>query len=258
MNKKTIACIVSLAVYFTGISALGVYGEQVNKEQMEVAKKQLKVDLGKVEESKKGFATASNEVKEIRQKEIEEEERRKAEEEARRKAEEEARRKAEEEARLAEEAQWQAQEQAQEQYSEPVAQQQPQDNIWHVSYSRQYGVGSAPADGSVMEWAQGWFAAHRGMWGGEMIASCPPYVEVDGRVYKFAYSWVDDDDIYEEDVRQVRADNGISFQTCITETTNLMVHYVPVGAGYPYSWEIYPYVTTDGEYIGFWREDYYQ
>lgn len=65
------------------------------------------------------------------------------------------------------------------------------------------------------------------------------------------------DDIDEADVIQVRADNGITFQTCITDTTNLMVHYVPVGAGSPYSWEIYPYVTTDGEYIGFWREDYY-
>lgn len=140
---------------------------------------------------------------------------------------------------------------------EPVAQAAaPADNIWHVSYVYCQGASAAPADGSVGLWAEGWFIAHNYTANGQMISSMPEYVEVDGQVYQYAYSWQAGDMITEDEVAQIRSGGGITFQTCITSDLNLMVHYNPVGAAYPYTFTYYPYCSTDTAAIGYYPEDY--
>lgn len=117
---------------------------------------------------------------------------------------------------------------------------------WHVDYVPCWGSNSAPVDGSVGLWADGWFIAHSHMPNGDMIASQPAYVEVDGQIYALKDSWVSDDYVTTDEVARARANNGIVFQTCITDTTNRLVHYEPVdGPGYPYDFYSYPYTRWD-------------
>ncbi len=130
------------------------------------------------------------------------------------------------------------------------------DPVWHVAYVNCFGAGSAPADGSVGQWAEGWFIAHNYMPSGQMISSMPEFVEIDGRVYQFAYSWTADDSITEAEIAQIRANGGITFQTCITDSLNLMVHYNPTDAAYPYSFTNYPFCATDGAALGYYPEEY--
>lgn len=127
-----------------------------------------------------------------------------------------------------------------------------QDNVWHITYIPAWGAGSAPEDGSIGIWADGWFIAHSGMANGDKIASLPQYVEVDGQVYTMTDTWVSDDNVSTDEIARARANNGIVFQTCITDTTNRMVHYEPVnGTGYAYNFSSYPYTAHDGEIFGY-------
>lgn len=127
----------------------------------------------------------------------------------------------------------------------------PENQIWPVHYVSSWGASSAPADGSVGLWADGWFIAHSNMANGDMIASQPAYVEVDGQIYALRDSWVSDDFIITDEVARARANNGIVFQTCITETTNRLVHYEPVdGPGYPYQFDQFPYTVSDHAILG--------
>ncbi len=127
----------------------------------------------------------------------------------------------------------------------------PDNQIWHVHYVSSWGAGSAPVDGSVGLWADGWFIAHSHMPNGDMIASQPAYVEVDGQIYALKDSWVSDDYVTTDEVARARANNGIVFQTCITDTTNRLVHYEPVdGPGYPYQFDQFPYTFSDHAILG--------
>lgn len=127
----------------------------------------------------------------------------------------------------------------------------PENQIWPVHYVSSWGASSAPADGSVGLWADGWFIAHSNMVNGDMIASQPAYVEVDGQIYALRNSWVSDDYITTDEVARARANNGIVFQTCITDTTNRLVHYEPVdGPGYPYQFDQFPYTVSDHAILG--------
>lgn len=125
------------------------------------------------------------------------------------------------------------------------------DGIWHITYVPAWGAGSAPADGSIGIWADGWFIAHSGMINGDTIASLPQYVEVDGQVYAMTDTWVSGDSVDTNEIARARANNGIVFQTCITDTTNRLVHYEPVnGAGYAYNFTSFPYTTQDAAIFG--------
>ena len=148
---------------------------------------------------------------------------------------------------------------------EPTPEIQPQpepavepvdDGIWHVSYVYSMWASDAPADGSVDLWAEGWFIAHDYTANGQKISSLPALVEVDGRLYQYSSSWISGAYITDAEVCQIRANGGITFQTCHGSASNLMVHYDPVGAPYPYSFENYPFCSSDTEAIGYYREDY--
>lgn len=126
------------------------------------------------------------------------------------------------------------------------------DGIWHISYVPAWGAGSAPEDGSIGIWADGWFIAHSGMINGDTIASLPQYVEVDGQVYTMTDTWVSGDSVSTEEIARARANNGIVFQTCITDTTNRLVHYEPVNrSGYAYNFTSFPYTANDAVVFGF-------
>lgn len=117
---------------------------------------------------------------------------------------------------------------------------------WHVDYVPCWGSNSAPADGSIGIWADGWFIAHSGTINGKIIASAPSYIEVDSQVYVLADLWITGDSISAEEVARARANNGIVFQTCITDSENYLVHYEPVdGPGYPYDFDNFPYTKWD-------------
>lgn len=134
----------------------------------------------------------------------------------------------------------------------PAAPASADDGIWHIQYFDTEGASSAPSDGSIGKFADGWFIMHSSMPNGEKLKTMPQQVEVDGQIYQLADSWVSDDGISEEEVARIRANNGITFQTCIDDTTNLMVHYNPVnGAGYPYNFENFPYTYNDGLVFGY-------
>ncbi len=134
---------------------------------------------------------------------------------------------------------------------------QPVDNgIWSISYCYSFGAADAPADGSIGLWAEGWFIVHDYMPNGQKITSLPAMVEVDGQIYRYSTHWYSGMYITTEEVARVRANGGITFQTCSVNNTNLMVHYDPVGGAYPYSFENYPYCSSDTEAVGYYREDY--
>lgn len=141
--------------------------------------------------------------------------------------------------------------------SEPVVVQEPQStisyepaNIWHINYIPWFYAESAPADGSVGMWLPGYFVAHNNTPNGNMIASQPQYVEVDGQIYHLVSAIVDNDDLGDWQFLYARANNGIVLQTCITDDTNWFLHYEPVAgySGYPYQWTIYPYCVGDGPF----------
>lgn len=130
---------------------------------------------------------------------------------------------------------------------------QVDDGIWHITYVNSYMSSSAPADGSIGLWADGWFIVHNYTPNGEMLQSEPEMIELDGRIYRLSDTWVSGDGLSQEEVARIRANNGVTFQTCLSDSTNLMVHYNPVGDGYPYQFESYPYTVNDGEGIGYYR-----
>ena len=135
---------------------------------------------------------------------------------------------------------------------QPTAAAQVDDGIWHVSYLPAWNAAAAPADGSIGIWADGWFIAHSHMPNGDKIASLPQYVEVDGQVYELRDTWISTDHVDTDTIARARANNGIVFQTCITDDTNRMVHYEPIqGPGYAYDFTSFPYTTTDAVLFGF-------
>lgn len=132
-----------------------------------------------------------------------------------------------------------------------------EDTVWHVDYINCYGAPSAPDDGSIGLWADGWFIAHSNMPNGDIIASLPEKIEVDGKIYHYESHWIADDYLDRAEVIRVRANGGLAFQTCITEDLNLMVHYEPDGEPYGYEWSRWPYTVNDGSYIGYYPLIYF-
>ena len=89
--------------------------------------------------------------------------------------------------------------------------------------------GTANADGSVSEYCDGYFVAHRGTKNGNMIASKPRRVVVDGKSYHYVSSTiVDDDTDLDYALSYLRQNGGIGFQTCtIPSGRDILVHYEP-------------------------------
>lgn len=119
-----------------------------------------------------------------------------------------------------------------EQRSEQIASIQPAQAekgqpVWYVSYVNCRGADSAPADGSVGLYKDGWFVAHSHLWGGMMIASQPEYVVVDGITYQRAYSKIIGEHEYPGMEEEIHFQDGIMFQTCAGPENNLLVFYHP-------------------------------
>lgn len=142
------------------------------------------------------------------------------------------------------------------QMADPAAAAAADDGIWHISYVNSRGTADAPFDGSIGLWADGWFIAHNNMPNGDKIATMPQRVEVDGKTYHLSDSWIGNDSITPEELARIRANNGITFQTCQTDSTNYMVHYDPDGEGYNYQFAHFPYTVNDDSTIGYYPEDY--
>ncbi len=127
------------------------------------------------------------------------------------------------------------------------------EEIWSISYVPWQGADSAPLDGSIGLWADGWFIAHRHTPNGQKIASFVPKIELDGQLYIMDDTWISSDEITLEEIARIRANNGITLQTCIDEVTNYMVHYRPAPgfSGYSYCFSQYPYTIHDTLAIGY-------
>ncbi len=125
--------------------------------------------------------------------------------------------------------------------------------VWSISYIPWRDALNAPEDGSIGLWADGWFIVHRTTPNGQKIASFVSQIEVDGQLYVLDDTWVTSDEITLDEIKRIRANQGITFQTCIDETTNQMVHYRPAPGqeGYPYTFSHYPYTTNDTLAIGY-------
>nr|WP_303181845.1 FIVAR domain-containing protein [Lachnoclostridium phocaeense] len=102
------------------------------------------------------------------------------------------------------------------------------DGTWYVDYSNAYYTGSAAADGSVTQWADGYYIAHSWSSGGQAIASRPGTVVVNGRTYRYVSSMVVPEGTTWDSVSGfVHANGGIGFQTCV-DGGYLITHYEPV------------------------------
>ena len=106
---------------------------------------------------------------------------------------------------------------------------QSSDGTWYVKYRGNDVEGTANADGSVSEYCDGYFVAHRGTKNGNMIASKPRRVVVDGKSYHYVSSTiVDDDTDLDYALSYLRQNGGIGFQTCtIPSGRDILVHYEP-------------------------------
>ncbi|MDE5758691.1 MAG: hypothetical protein K2H85_08785, partial [Allobaculum sp.] len=133
---------------------------------------------------------------------------------------------------------------------EPVA---IEEEIWSISYIPWQGADSAPLDGSIGLWADGWFIAHRHTPNGQKIASFVPKIEVDGQLYIMDDTWISSDEITLEEIVRIRANHGLTLQTCIDDVTNYMVHYRPAPgfSGYSYCFSQYPYTVHDTLALGY-------
>lgn len=106
---------------------------------------------------------------------------------------------------------------------------QGSDGTWYVSYRGTDDSSTANADGSTSEWKDGYYIAHSWSSGGQMIASKPNTVVVDGRTYKYVSSiTVPQDTKWSEVSDFVYANGGIGFQTCVGGGNVIITHYEPV------------------------------
>ena len=106
---------------------------------------------------------------------------------------------------------------------------QSSDGTWYVSYRGNDREGTANADGSVSEYRDGYFIAHRSGSNGAIIATRPSSVVVDGKSYHYVSSIVvDDDSAFADAYAYARQNGGIGFQTCTIPTGgDIIVHYEP-------------------------------
>lgn len=137
--------------------------------------------------------------------------------------------------------------------SDPIGEPVAVEEIWSISYIPWQGADSAPLDGSIGLWADGWFIAHRHTPNGQKIASFVPKIEVDGQLYIMDDTWISSDEITLEEIVRIRANHGLTLQTCIDDMTNYMVHYRPAPgfSGYSYCFSQYPYTVHDTIAVGY-------
>lgn len=106
---------------------------------------------------------------------------------------------------------------------------QGSDGTWYVSYRGTDDPTTANADGSTSEWMDGYYIAHSWSSGGQMIASKPNTVVVDGRTYRYVSSiTVPQSTTWDEVSGFVYANGGIGFQTCVGGGNVIITHYEPV------------------------------
>lgn len=102
-------------------------------------------------------------------------------------------------------------------------------DTWYVNYYNAYGTAEAAADGSVTQWADGYFVAHVWSSNGQRILSRPTYVVVNGRTYRYVSSMeVSRDTTWQAVEPYVHAGGGIGFQTCVNGGGYFISHYEPV------------------------------
>lgn len=103
------------------------------------------------------------------------------------------------------------------------------DGTWYASYRGTDDPATANADGSLSEWRDGYYIAHDWSSNGQLIASKPGTVVVDGRTYRYVSSMVVSRDTKWSEVNGfVYANGGIGFQTCDPSGGYLITHYEPV------------------------------
>ena len=106
---------------------------------------------------------------------------------------------------------------------------QRSDGTWYVSYRGTDDPSTANADGSTSEWKDGYYIAHSWSSGGQMIASKPNTVVVNGRTYRYVSSiTVPQSTTWDEVSGFVYANGGIGFQTCVGGGNVIITHYEPV------------------------------
>lgn len=106
---------------------------------------------------------------------------------------------------------------------------QSSDGTWYVSYRGNDQEGTANSDGSVSEYRDGYYIAHRSGTNGQTIASKPSHVVVDGKSYHYVSSiTVSDQSSLDDALAYARQNGGIGFQTCTIPTGgDIIVHYEP-------------------------------
>lgn len=106
---------------------------------------------------------------------------------------------------------------------------QRSNGTWYVSYRGTDDPSTANADGSTSEWMDGYYVAHSWSSGGQMIASKPNTVVVDGKTYEYVSSiTVPQDTTWDQVSEFVYKNGGIGFQTCIGNGNVIITHYEPV------------------------------
>lgn len=106
---------------------------------------------------------------------------------------------------------------------------QASDGTWYVSYRGNDCEGTANSDMSVSEYRSGYYIAHRSGANGQMIASKPSHVVVDGKSYHYVSSIVvSEDSSLDSALSYARQNGGIGFQTCTRPLGgDIIVHYEP-------------------------------
>lgn len=103
--------------------------------------------------------------------------------------------------------------------------------VWSPSYYNDYWASSAAADGSLTQWTDNYFIAHRSSNNGKIIASKPQYVSINGKTYKYVgtmygnYANNTDATPY---IDYAQSNGGIGFQTCTANNGFEVNHYEPV------------------------------
>lgn len=99
-------------------------------------------------------------------------------------------------------------------------------DTWFVEYT--VGYHTYQLGEGVVKWEEGYYVAHNTNVNGQRIASCVPYVVVDGVKYKYVSKMtVPETSTWDEIQDFVLANGGIGFQTCVDDGY-LVTHYEPV------------------------------
>jgi hypothetical protein len=103
------------------------------------------------------------------------------------------------------------------------------DGAWYISYRGNDQEGTANADGSISEYREGCFIAHRSGPNGKIIATKPSRIVVDGKSYHYVCSTVvASDSAFADAYAYARQNGGIGLMTCtIPAGGDIIVHYEP-------------------------------